>query len=172
VCVCIVIHSFIEFFRVWFLEQTVWSNNKFAEWMLSCKYGVVHTPIAASFCYFGLWLPGTSSLNLSSGAPHISCVFVFCCCGAAQVKNQGLSQTCGENSCRSVLNGYNCLWKWSSILGISLDGLKDWETWGLRRWCPVGGRQLPRIQKQLRRLQTVGQRPSNDTKIDGGSTRH
>jgi hypothetical protein len=23
VCVCIVIHSFIEFFRVWFLEQTV-----------------------------------------------------------------------------------------------------------------------------------------------------
>jgi len=40
------------------------------------------------------------------------------------------------------------------------------------RWCQVGGCHLPKIWKQLRRLQTVGQRPSDDTKIDGGSTGH
>jgi hypothetical protein len=36
----------------------------------------------------------------------------------------------------------------------------------------VGGRQLPKMQKQLQGLQTVGQRPSYDIKIDEGSTAH
>ena len=91
----VVIHSFIEFFGVRFLEQPVWSNNKFAEWMLSCKYGLVHMPIAASFCYFELWQPGTSSLRLSIGAPHISCVFV-CCCGAVQQTSRFIPNVGGK----------------------------------------------------------------------------
>jgi len=114
--------------------DSVWSNNKVVELMLSCKYGLVHSPIAASFFYFGLWLHGTSSLSLSKGAPHISCVFV-CCCGAAQVNIKGYLKRGGENSCRSVLNGYSCLWKWSCILCISLEDDARW----VAVTCPKSG---------------------------------
>ena len=166
----IVIHSFIEFFRVWFLEQTVWSNNKVAEWMLSCKYGLVHTPIATSFCYFGLWLPGISSLSLSIGAPHISCVFFVVV--EQHNKYQGLSRMWVGKKLQKCVKWLQLLMETKVYTLRILNGLKDWKTWGLARWCQVGGHHLPKIRKQLRRLQTLGQRPSNDTKIDGGSTGH
>ena len=133
----IVIHSFIEFFRVWFLEQTVWSNNKVTEWMLSCAYSLVHTPIAASFCYFGLWLPVTSSLSLSIGAPHISCAFV-CCCGAAQYTSRVISNVGGKQLQKCVkwlqlfveMKLYTlCIFEWFKRLWEGHEDLEDDARW-------------------------------------------